>query len=255
MPSPDQSLLGQAAEVFSAADAVTVLTGAGVSAASGVPTFRGTGGLWEGHRPEQLATPEAFAADPLTVWRFYNWRRGLLGKCVPNPAHTALSELEARCRNFTLITQNVDGLHHQAGSKKVIEIHGNIWTVRCTACSREFDTTGQALDDDPHCSSCGGRLRPGVVWFGESLPDHAMTAAYEAVTRCDVMLVSGTSALVQPAASFGAWAKQNEATLIEVNLEATPLTELADISLLDSASEVLPAIVKEMTRRKEQAGT
>jgi len=244
MDEAQEALLAQAAAMLAAAEAVAVLTGAGVSAASGVPTFRGTGGLWRGHRPEQLATPEAFARDPRTVWQFYNWRRELLLGCKPNPAHIALAELERRCADFTLITQNVDGLHQAAGSRNVVEIHGNIWIARCTQCDRRFDTTGRMLDDEPRCDSCGGRLRPGVVWFGEALPERALAAAREALMRCDVMLVVGTSGVVQPAASFGAWAKENGAALLEVNLEPTPLSHAADVCLLGDASRLLPAILE-----------
>ena len=152
---------------------VACMTGAGVSAESGVPTFRGTGGLWEGRRAEEIATPEAFARDPEAVWRFYLWRRRGLLDIKPNPAHYALAELERSCPQFDLITQNVDGLHHQAGSRNLITLHGDIWVDRCTECGYE-ERASAVSDKPPACRECGALARPGVVWFGEMLPEGAL---------------------------------------------------------------------------------
>src|SRR5262245_59378851 len=191
-----------AARALAAATSVTVLTGAGVSAESGVPTFRGAGGLWQNFRAQDLATPEAFERDPKRVWEFYNYRRNLLADVKPNPAHVALAELEKKTERFTLVTQNVDGLHQAAGSQRVIEIHGTIWGVRCTGCAVQADRTGQRLPEMPTCDACGALLRPAVVWFGESLPPDRWRDAEQSAQQCDCMLVIGTSAEVYPAAGL-----------------------------------------------------
>ncbi len=219
---------------------MVVLTGAGVSAESGIPTFRGPEGLWRSFRPTDLATPEAFRRDPALVWEWYDWRRQRIAACQPNPAHRVLAEMESVLPDFTLITQNVDGLHQAAGSRNVLELHGNIWRVRCTACGWSGEDRRVPLPEiPPHCR-CGGLLRPAVVWFGESLPSHILEAAWEAASRCQMMLVVGTSAVVQPAASLPIIAKRNGAYLIEVNPAETPITPLADEVLRGPAGEVLP---------------
>ena len=172
---------------------IAVLTGAGISAESGVPTFRGEGGLWRNYRPEQLATPDAFNQDPELVWEWYNWRRELIGECAPNPAHETLAEMEAALPGFTLITQNIDGLHQVAGSRNVLELHGCIWRVRCVDCARVTEDRRTPMPAPvPHCSECGGLLRPDVVWFGESLSPAILDAAWAATGRCRLMLVIGT---------------------------------------------------------------
>jgi NAD-dependent deacetylase len=220
---------------------VAVLTGAGISAESGVPTFRGEGGLWRNYRPEQLATPVAFHSDPATVWEWYTWRRELIGACVPNRAHETLAEMEAALVNFTLITQNVDGLHQAAGSRNVLELHGNIWRTRCTGCGRVAEDHRIPLPEiPPRCSGCGELLRPDVVWFGESLPPDALEAAWAAASRCGLMLVIGTSAIVQPAASLPLVALRNGAHLVEVNPAETPLSAHAHDVLRGPAAELLP---------------
>ncbi len=227
---------------------VGVLTGAGVSAESGVPTFRGEDGLWKQYRAEELATPEAFARDPALVWEWYRWRRGLIREKKPNPAHYALVELEkglaARGGEFGLITQNVDGLHEKAGSKRVIPIHGNIWEVRCAdrRCGWKKVDRGE-LEDLPRCPKCGGLARPGVVWFGEALPADALDEVERILEGCDLFLVAGTSGVVQPAASFAWAARRRGAQVIEVNLEPTPLTEAAHLAFHGPAGEILPALV------------
>lgn len=219
---------------------VVVLTGAGVSAESGVPTFRGPEGLWRTFRPEDLATPEAFARDPTLVWEWYDWRRQRIANCRPNPAHRVLAEMEVALPDFTLITQNVDGLHQAAGSRRVRELHGNIWRVRCTRCGQVGEDRRVPLPEIPPCCACGGLLRPDVVWFGEPLPSAVLEEAWEAAARCRWMLVIGTSALVQPAASLPVVAHRNGARLVEVNVSDTPLTPLADEVLRGPAGEVLP---------------
>jgi NAD-dependent deacetylase len=220
---------------------VAVLTGAGVSAESGVPTFRGERGLWRSFRPEQLATPEAFRRDPALVWEWYDWRRGLIGACVPNAAHETLADMERVLPDFTLITQNVDGLHQAAGSRNVLELHGNIWRLRCTRCGRTSEDHRVPLPEiPPRCSQCGALLRPDVVWFGESLPSQVLEAAWAAAARCRLMLVVGTSAVVQPAASLPLVALRNGARLVEVNPAETPLSPHAHEILHGPAAEVLP---------------
>jgi NAD-dependent deacetylase len=220
---------------------VAVLTGAGISAESGVPTFRGEGGLWRNYRPEQLATPEAFRRDPALVWEWYAWRRELIGACAPNLAHEMLAEMEAALPDFALITQNVDGLHQAAGSRNVLELHGNIWRTRCTRCEDTLEDHRVPLPKIPlHCSKCGGLLRPDVVWFGESLPSEVLEAAWAAAGHCRVMLVIGTSAVVHPAASLPLLALRNGARLVEVNPAETPLSAHAHEILRGPAAEMLP---------------
>jgi len=225
------------------ARSVTVLTGAGVSAESGVPTFRGSDGLWRRYRAEDLATPEAFLRDPALVWEWYDWRRQLIAKCRPNPAHSAIAALEGRFQDFWLITQNVDGLHRMAGSRRIVELHGNLWRVRCLEEEKTTEQHDVPLREIPPRCACGGLLRPDVVWFGEALSPDAIREAFEAAESCDVMLVVGTSALVQPAASLPLVSKEHGAYVVEVNLEPTPLTALADESHHGKAGEILPRLL------------
>jgi NAD-dependent deacetylase len=225
------------------AEAITVMTGAGISAESGVPTFRGQGGLWEGHRPEELATPGAFAADPEKVWRWYDWRRGLVAGCAPNPAHVALVELERRTPRWTLITQNVDGLHRLAGSTDPIEMHGNLWITRCTACARTREDRRVPLPVPPYCEACGAMLRPHIVWFGEALDGSVLERAADEAERCDVFLVVGTSGVVYPAAGFTDLALRSGATVIQVNLDPTPQTKKVHHALQGKAGELLPRLI------------
>lgn len=225
------------------AEKVTLLTGAGVSAESGVPTFRGPGGLWENHRPEDLATPQAFGRDPALVWRWYYWRRGLIAACRPNPAHLALARYEARRPGVTLVTQNVDGLHALAGSRNLLEIHGSLWRVRCLGCGAAGEDRRLDLPAPPRCAACGGLLRPDVVWFGESLDAGLLERAWRAAGECQAMLVVGTSAVVQPAASLAQVAKAAGACVIEVNPDPTPNTGWVDAALMGKAGEVLPALL------------
>lgn len=225
------------------ASRIAVLTGAGVSEESGVPTFRGEGGLWRRFRPEELATPEAFARDPKLVWEWYNWRRERIAGVEPNAAHRALAALERRTAAFTLITQNVDDLHERAGSRRICRLHGDIWLLRCVACGREQRDHRVPLDPLPPICSCGGLLRPGVVWFGEGLPADAWEQAIAAAGEAQVFLVIGTSALVQPAASLPALAARCGARLVEINRDPTPLSGLAGVSLRGKAGDLLPELV------------
>ncbi len=237
------SELGILKEKLSAARAIAVLTGAGISADSGVPTFRGADGLWRNFRAEDLATPEAFERDPRLVWEWYNWRREMLADKQPNAAHLALVELERRARNFRLITQNVDGLHRTAGSSNLVEIHGNIWMVRCTACGVIEKNVDVPIAILPTCRHCRGLLRPHIVWFGESLSTEDLAQATAALRTCDILLVIGTSGVVYPAAGFAAVAKGAGAFVAEINLEATTQSALVDCSLQGRAKDIVPLLL------------
>lgn len=224
------------------AEHVAVLTGAGVSAASGLATFRGAGGLWRNYRPADLATPGAHAKDPETVWAWYFWRFETASAAEPNRAHRLLAELEARTSNFTLVTQNVDGLHGRAGSRNVVELHGNLTKGRCERCGRlEPLVPGMTLP--PLCPSCGDRLRPNVVWFGETLPETELREAAEAFSRADVALIIGTSGVVEPAASLAHLALERGAPVVEINLEATPLSRYATLFLPHDAATGLALLL------------
>ncbi|MFB3777530.1 MAG: NAD-dependent deacetylase [Bryobacteraceae bacterium] len=233
----------QARVWIAAASRIAALTGAGISAESGIPTFRGAGGLWRQFRPEDLATPEAFARDPRLVWEWYDWRRSLIAKAQPNPGHAALAELERRTPSFTLITQNVDGLHDRAGSRNLLKVHGDIWLVCCTACGREARDDRVPLRHLPPRCACGGLLRPGVVWFGEPLPNQIWAKAEQAARSAEVFLVIGTSAVVYPAAGLVGLAKCSGAKVIEVNLEETGFSSQVDCSLRGRSGELLPQLI------------
>lgn len=241
--------LDRATAVLRAAGSVAALTGAGVSAESGLATFRGGGGLWEGQRVEDVATPRAFARDPALVWRFYNLRRANLAKAKPNPGHDALAALERRFgpERFTLITQNVDGLHLAAGSRRVLEIHGTLRRVRCTGCGALQDNGAEPLPELPRCGDCNELLRPDVVWFEEMLPEDVWRQAEEAAASCDCFLVIGTSAIVYPAAGLLSLARSNGADTIEINLTRTPASHDADVVLLGPSGTILPALVARLT--------
>ncbi len=239
--------LNRAADWLRQAERVCVLTGAGVSAESGVPTFRASDGLWEGHRIEDVASPEGFERDPALVWNFYNARRANVKTVKPNPGHYALAKLEERWGDrFTLVTQNVDGLHRAAGSKNVLEIHGSLHRTRCLGCNRVTDRGLEALGDAPECPKCYGQLRPDIVWFGEALPERIWEPALLAAYECDVLLVVGTSAVVHPAASLIPVAKGRKhpaAKVIEINLTPTEASRHADVGLYGPSGEVLPKLV------------
>jgi NAD-dependent deacetylase len=223
---------------------ILALTGAGVSAESGLATFRGPEGLWEGRDPMELATPEAFAQDPLEVWRFYSWRRRMALQAKPNPAHLALAAIEGARDDFLLVTQNVDGLHERAGSRRIIRLHGSLWRLRCVAEDTENEDLREDLGELPPRCECGGMLRPGVVWFGESLPPEAIETASRAAHEARLVLVAGTSGLVYPAAGLPGIARAAGAYVVEINPERTPLSGLADEHLASPAGEVLPLLAE-----------
>jgi len=227
------------------AERVAVLTGAGVSAESGVPTFRGEDGLWKKFRPEELANFDAFMRNPKLVWEWYNYRKKLIHEVKPNLGHYALAKMEDVCPEFWLITQNVDGLHRKAGSRKILELHGNIMRSRCVECGEESDTVELREGGElPRCR-CGALMRPDVVWFGEMLPEDVLRRAFEAARECDLFFSIGTSAVVQPAASMPLVAKEAGAFVVEVNTEPTVISESVDESILGMSGEVLPKLLKE----------
>lgn len=250
--------LERARQAVGAAERIVVLTGAGVSAESGVPTFRGAGGLWKSRRPEELATPAAFARDPCLVWEWYASRRAFLLECSPNNAHMALAGLAIVHAGTTLVTQNVDGLHHRAADTVAgadsdptvaypLEVHGALHRDLCSGCGRRtpgrVDVDASSAETLPRCEECEGLLRPDVVWFGEALDAEVLGASFEAARIADVCLVVGTSAVVYPAASVPEITHHNGGTIIEINPEPTPLTHLATVSLRGHAGELVPAVL------------
>ena len=222
---------------------VAALTGAGISAESGVSTFRDAGGLWENERVEDVATPEAFQRDPARVWRWYDARRRQIAACRPNAGHLALAAYEARHPGFTLVSQNVDGLHREAGSAGLILLHGEIFRVRCVREKTTREDRRVPLPEIPPRCDCGGLLRPDVVWFGEELPAGEMARAAEAAAQAALFLVIGTSALVYPAASLPEIARRRGAYLVEINIEPTPLSPMAHEVIQGKAAQVLPALL------------
>ncbi len=243
---PGKDLIAEVAGRMKSDARITVMTGAGVSAASGVPTFRGPGGLWKNYAPEKLATPEAFRRDPKLVWEWYNWRRERIAQCPPNAAHTVLATWSRRYAQFTLITQNVDGLHEKSGTANVVRFHGSIWEVLCwqgcpSSPGRWWDETVPLAEIPPLCPYCRGLLRPGVVWFGEGI-DPVVLEQSIAATSCDVFLTVGTSAVVYPAAGLVLEARDQGAFTVEINPEITPGSRVVDLSIQQPAEEALPAI-------------
>jgi NAD-dependent deacetylase len=267
---PSSSDLQKAKKYLSECQALCVLTGAGISAESGLRTFRDAGGLWEDHPVEQVATPQAFQADPEKVWRFYNARRKHADVATPNPAHIALARMELGFQRrqkmkpslghegsngnghgaekkkrppMSILTQNIDGLHQQAGSQRVIELHGSVWKVRCTQCGETSADFPIEVSFPPLCVRCDGLLRPHVIWFGEVLEEDVLEEAERAVAFCDLFMVIGTSALVQPAASYPFAAARRHVPVIEVNTERTAVSEVATLVLSGKAGEILPKVV------------
>lgn len=228
------------------AENIVVITGAGISAESGIPTFRDAQtGLWAQYDPEELATPDAFQHNPRLVWDWYAWRRELIAKCQPNPAHHALARWEQFAANFTLVTQNVDGFHHLAGNKNILELHGNLARTKCFANEHPIDN----WDDEripPHCPICDSLLRPDVVWFGEGLSRTRLMAAWDAVSEADVTLSVGTSSIVYPAAQLPLATLQGGGIVIEINPTSTPLTQLADYVFAEKAGKFLPNLVEQI---------
>ncbi|PID84706.1 MAG: NAD-dependent protein deacylase [Chloroflexi bacterium] len=231
-------------EAIRSAKQIVSLTGAGISAESGVPTFRqAQTGLWAQYDPQELATPHAFRRNPKLVWEWYAWRRELVSQAVPNAGHRALVTLEEHVPQFTLITQNVDGLHEQAGSRHVIELHGNLMRAKCFTNGRLVTSWPETDDVPPRCPHCGGMLRPDVVWFGESLPVDTLETAVTQAQSCDVFLSIGTSSLVQPAASLPVEALRAQAICVEINPQSTPLTPYVNYALTGTAGTILPELV------------
>lgn len=223
------------------AEKIVFVTGAGISQESGIPTFRGNDGLWRKYDPMKLATIDAFYEDPKLVWEWYEERRQNILNARPNPGHMAIAKLE-KYRNVSVLTQNIDGLHQKAGSTHVYELHGSIITIKCTVCSFK-DTIAYSFSQLPPLCRCGNMLRPDVVWFGEALPQDVWKSAMNEARSCDIMIVVGTSLAVSPANLLPIYAKQNGATIAEVNIEPTSMSYNMDISLRESAASVLPGLV------------
>lgn len=224
---------------------VAALTGAGVSQESGLRTFRDAQtGLWAQYKPTELASPEAYERDPKLVWDWYAWRREAIKGVRPNPGHYALVDMAHHIPDFSLITQNVDGLHRMAGSPRLIELHGNIQRVKCSSCGQQAEVWTEAVSEVPRCESCDGLLRPDVVWFGESLPRVELESAVEAARASHVFFSIGTSGLVQPAASLAYAARNRGAVVVEINADPTPLTEKVDFTLHGKSGQILPALVQ-----------
>ncbi len=243
-------MIEEAAKLLARSRFAIAFTGAGISAESGVPTFRGFNGLWKKHRPEELATPEAFRKDPYLVWEFYRWRMGLIRKAKPNRAHYALAELERMGILKAVITQNVDDLHREAGTKNLIELHGNIFRVKCTSCNYREDLKESGRLDEflaekdlPRCPDCGSLLRPDVVWFGEPLPRKALDEAFRLAERADVVLVIGTSGVVYPAAYIPQIVKETGGKVIEINPDESGITPIADVFLRCPAGEAMEKLM------------
>jgi NAD-dependent deacetylase len=223
---------------------VCVLTGAGISAESGVATFRGVDGLWSKLKPEELANFDAFMRNPELVWEWYSYRRKIIHDVKPNAAHYALAQMEKLVKEFTLITQNIDNLHYRAGNKQVLELHGNIERSYCVDCGKFVENIEVAAEKIlPRCLSCNGLIRPDVVWFGEMLPEGVFETAAKAARQCELFFAIGTSAVVYPAAGLPMTAKNEGAYIVEVNTERTEISHIVNETLIGKAGEVLPQIV------------
>ena len=235
-------------ERVSGAESVCVLTGAGISAESGVPTFRGKEGLWKKFKPEELANVDAFMQNPALVWEWYSYRKKVISEVQPNPGHFALAEMQNLIRDFTLVTQNVDNLHTRAGSRDVLELHGNITRSYCIRCRKPAseELLQKSEKAAPVCDYCGGLVRPDVVWFGEYLPAAAFEEAVDAAGRCDLFLCVGTSGIVYPAASIPMTAKEHGAFVLEINPEYTDLSSRVSETIIGKSGEILPLLVRIM---------
>ena len=246
----EQEQLDQVRSILELSRNITVLTGAGISAESGVPTYRDKDGLWNTYRAQDFSSVEAFSKSPATVWDWYHQRRAAMAEAEPNAAHKALADLEAKTQGrVVVLTQNIDGLHQRAGSKVVIELHGSVWNVRCTVCGEERCEPSSTVAI-PACYSCHSICRPAVTWFGESLNrtawEHAVRAAH-----CDTFLVVGTSALVDPVAQLAPLAQKHHARVIEINTERTPVSDFAEYSLFGKAGEILPQLVPTEAQKED----
>ncbi len=239
--SETRNPLDLAVERAKIARRVAVITGAGISHESGIPTFRGPDGLWKNFRPEELASPEAFRRDPGLVWEWYDWRRGICAKAEPNPAHGVVAEMERTYPEFLLITQNVDGLHARAGNRKMVEIHGNIWQARCTVCGHRFENHQVPLETIPlHCEKCDGLARPHIVWFGESYDEEQLSRALTFLESVDLVFTIGTSGMVSMPVFLAERAREEGAFLVDVNPSSSSLSSLAHLFLQGKAGEELP---------------
>ncbi|MBM9502239.1 NAD-dependent deacylase [Leptospira sp. 201903071] len=223
---------------------ITAITGAGISAESGVPTFRGADGLWKSFRAEELATPQAFQKDPELVWEWYHWRRSIIESKHPNAGHRALAELEKSHPDFFLVTQNVDGLHSSAGSKNLVEIHGNIFINRCKSCGNEIKTlTNDSKEKLPKCNLCGSLFRPGVLWFGESYEEFKLDLSIQRMQKTDLLLIVGTSGAVGMPVYLAEIAKKGGALLVEINPEKSSFSSSVDLFIPGKSGEILPILV------------
>lgn len=235
---------------------IAVLTGSGISAESGIPTFRGKDGLWKNFRAQELATPAAFSQNPKLVWEWYDWRRGIIADKKPNQGHKILVEWEKYFSSFFVISQNIDGLHQKAGTQNILELHGNIWKTRCTE-----EGTIQEIHETPLkviplvCTNCGALLRPHVVWFGESLDGDILQKAFSLSSECDLLFVIGTSAEVHPAASLPLKAAESGAKVVEINPNITPLSSFADFSFRGKAGEIMPKISSALKKARVKKNT
>ena len=243
METFNEKHIEETAKILSSCSSLLVLTGAGISAESGVPTFRGEGGLWKEYRAEELATPQAFARDPELVWEWYSWRRSVILDIEPNAGHYAVAELEKMFDEFLLCTQNVDDLHRRAGSKEIVEVHGNIFMERCQVCSFKHHSV-EVYTEPPLCPECGAMLRLDIVWFGEMLPADALQRSWNFASKTDCALVVGTSGVVYPAAQIPYMVMDAGGKVIEINLNATPLSSYCSTSIRGKSGIILPEIVE-----------
>ncbi|TGJ99919.1 NAD-dependent deacylase [Leptospira selangorensis] len=233
----------QLIEKFKNSKNILALTGAGISAESGVPTFRGKEGLWKEYRAEELATPQAFQRDPRLVWEWYLWRIELISNKSPNPAHFALAELEKKRSDFYLITQNVDGLHKKSGSERIIEIHGNIFRNKCTRCSKTYDSDPSELKNSTECRNCKSLVRPDVLWFGESYDTDLLNQAVYLAEKSEIVFVIGSSGAVGIPVELARIAKENGAFVIEINIDPSGYSRYSDLFLQGKAGEILPELI------------
>ena len=244
--------IAKAYELVTNSNEIVVLTGAGISAESGIPTYRGEEGLWRNYDPHELATPEAFFKNPKLVWEWYDSRRAIMKNAKPNPGHFAITALEKEKRDFTLITQNVDGLHFAAGTRNVIELHGSLWEIKCTEteCEKVEKNYQVPIPElPPMCDACDGIMKPNTVLFGEIIPMERIDRCLFAIEQCDLLLIVGTSGVVEPAASMGLIAKKSEKPVVEINIDVTPGTGLYDASVMGKSGEILPLLVESETSR------
>lgn len=232
------------------ANSVVFFTGAGISAESGIPTFRGKDGIWNKLKPEELANFDAFLRNPEMVWEWYNHRKKIVHESQPNPGHLAIADMQDLFKDVTVVTQNIDNLHRRAGSRRIYELHGNIERNYCINCKTGYNEELPFEDKVPKCTKCGGLIRPDIVWFGEFLPPDQFQASAEASKKCDIFFIVGTSAVVYPAASLIYTARENGAFLVEVNIEETEISYLVNKSFFGEAGKILPAISEELKKRK-----